>query len=521
MTVSLTHTFVSAIPDGADTTVVRPSNWNAEHTISMATGKLLGRTTAASGSPEEIGVTAPLSLSALSLSIPVATTLVDGYLSHTDWTTFNNKGSGTVTSVAALTLGTTGTDLTSSVANGTTTPVITLNVPSASASNRGALLAADWSTFNAKQSTITFGTGVQTALGVNIGSAGAPVLFNGAGGTPSSLALANATGLTVPGGGLGVATLGANGVVIGQGASPVHVTAAGTSGQVLTSNGAGVDPTFQTLSGSGTVTSVSFTGGLISVANPTTTPALTVAGTSGGIPYFSGAATWASSAALAANALVIGGGAGAAPATTTTGTGILTFLGTPSSANLAAAVTDETGSGALVFAASPTFTGTLNCAAITPTGLVNISGASAGQIQFPATQNPSAGANTLDDYEEGTWTPVYKAGGATTGVTYANQLGYYTKVGRLVVVEWDFNLSSKGSATGSVSISGLPFDNGRNGGGSMGYLDKMTLVTVNAFYVNLATATVMNPLIDNTANNMADTNVANNSYFRSQYCYSM
>src|SRR5258708_7404160 len=65
--------------------------------------------------------------------------------------------------------------------------------------------------------------------------------------------------------------------------------------------------------GSGTVTSVSFTGGLISVANPTTTPAFTVAGTSGGIPYFSGAATWASSALLAAGALVLGGGAGTAP----------------------------------------------------------------------------------------------------------------------------------------------------------------------------------------------------------------
>ena len=77
-------------------------------------------------------------------------------------------------------------------------------------------------------------------------------------------------------------------------------------------------------------------------------------GTSGGVPYFSASTTIASSAALAANAIVIGGGAGSAPATTTTGTGILTFLGTPSSANLAAAVTDETGSGALVFATSPT-----------------------------------------------------------------------------------------------------------------------------------------------------------------------
>jgi hypothetical protein len=65
-------------------------------------------------------------------------------------------GTGTVTSVAALTLGTTGTDLSSSVANSTTTPVITLNVPTASATNRGALSTTDWSTFNGKESVLTF-----------------------------------------------------------------------------------------------------------------------------------------------------------------------------------------------------------------------------------------------------------------------------------------------------------------------------------------------------------------------------
>ena len=65
-------------------------------------------------------------------------------------------GSGTVTDVAALTLGTSGTDLSSSVANGTTTPAITLNVPTASATNRGALSAADWSTFNGKQAALGF-----------------------------------------------------------------------------------------------------------------------------------------------------------------------------------------------------------------------------------------------------------------------------------------------------------------------------------------------------------------------------
>ena len=77
-------------------------------------------------------------------------------------------GSGTVTSVAALTLGTTGTDLSSTVATGTTTPVITLNVPTASAANRGALSSSDWSTFNGKQAELVSGTNIKTINGTSV-----------------------------------------------------------------------------------------------------------------------------------------------------------------------------------------------------------------------------------------------------------------------------------------------------------------------------------------------------------------
>jgi hypothetical protein len=90
------------------------------------------------------------------ISMAAATGSVNGYLTSTDWTTFNSKGNGTVTSVAALTLGTSGTDLSSTVANGTTTPVITLQVPTASATNRGALSSADWTTFNNKAAPFTY-----------------------------------------------------------------------------------------------------------------------------------------------------------------------------------------------------------------------------------------------------------------------------------------------------------------------------------------------------------------------------
>lgn len=67
-------------------------------------------------------------------------------------------GSGSVTNVAALTLGTSGTDLSSSVTNQSTTPAITLNVPTASTLNRGVLSSTDWSTFNGKENVLTFNT---------------------------------------------------------------------------------------------------------------------------------------------------------------------------------------------------------------------------------------------------------------------------------------------------------------------------------------------------------------------------
>lgn len=82
---------------------------------------------------------------------------------------------------------------------------------------------------------------------------------------------------------------------------------------------------------------------------------------------------------------------------------------------------------------------------------------SGGAISFPATQVSSAGANDLDDYEEGTFTAGFAFGGATTGITYSAQSGTYTKVGRLVAVQGRITLSSKGSSVGAATITGLPF----------------------------------------------------------------
>jgi hypothetical protein len=69
----------------------------------------------------------------------------------------------------------------------------------------------------------------------------------------------------------------------------------------------------------------------------------------------------------------------------------------------------------------------------------------------------TAQANALDDYEEGTWTMGVSFGGASTGVTFANNTGTYTKIGRQVTVTGYANLTSKGSSTGAAAITGLPF----------------------------------------------------------------
>jgi len=275
-----------------------------------------GGVTSVTGTPPVVssGGNAPV------ISMPAATTLADGYLTSTDWNTFNNKGTvssvsvvsanglagtvatatttpaitlsttvtgvlkgngiaisaaasgtdyapatsgtsilygngaggfsnvaigtgvafvggtlsatgsgGTVTSVAALTLGTTGTDLSSTVANGTTTPVITLQVPTASASNRGALSAADWTTFNNKGSgTVTSVTGTAPV----VSSGGATPAISMAAATTSVNGYLTSTDWTTfnnKGSGTVTSVTGTAPVVSSGGATPAISMAAATT----------------------------------------------------------------------------------------------------------------------------------------------------------------------------------------------------------------------------------------------------------------------------------------------------
>lgn len=90
---------------------------------------------------------------------------------------------------------------------------------------------------------------------------------------------------------------------------------------------------------------------------------------------------------------------------------------------------------------------------VAPAKLLDLSGAAAGQIKFPATQNASADANTLDDYEEGTWTPADNSGAS---LSIAANYAKYTKVGRQVTLNAQISYPATGSGA-SASMSGMPF----------------------------------------------------------------
>ena len=91
-------------------------------------------------------------------------------------------------------------------------------------------------------------------------------------------------------------------------------------------------------------------------------------------------------------------------------------------------------------------------------GLPGSNLSSGSGIAFPATQVPSSDANTLDDYEEGTWTPVLQFSGTpSSGATYTTQAGTYTKIGRVVHIQALLVWTAKGSGTGVWQIAGLPF----------------------------------------------------------------
>lgn len=115
-------------------------------------------------------------------------------------------------------------------------------------------------------------------------------------------------------------------------------------------------------------------------------------------------------------------------------------------------------------------TGTLISATTIGVGGATPSASGAG-ITFPATANLSSNANTLDDYEEGTFTPNLTGTSGTTTITYTVQTGYYVKVGRMVTVFIRLAWSSLSGGSGNLRITNLPFTGATDSdecGGSVG-----------------------------------------------------
>ena len=83
--------------------------------------------------------------------------------------------------------------------------------------------------------------------------------------------------------------------------------------------------------------------------------------------------------------------------------------------------------------------------------------ASGAGITFPATQSASSDANTLDDYEEGTWTIAVQGSTTNPTVGYNFRVGTYVKVGKNVTLNGHFRTSSVSGGSGDVLIAGLPF----------------------------------------------------------------
>mgnify|MGYP001612653313 FL=1 len=348
---------------------------------------------------------------------------------------------------------------------------------------------------------------------------GNALISGGAGVAPSygKIGLTTHVSGTLPAtsGGTGM-DLYSNGVLIyASSTTTLGGFAAAATGNVLLSGGIALPPSW------GKVPLTTHISGTLPVANGGT--GLT-AGTSGGILGYTAAGTLASSGALTASRLVLGGGAGATPTvlgslgTTTTvlhgdAAGAPTFaavaLATDVSGDLpfanlvqASAASRLVGRGSAAGAGdfeeitlgsglsmsgtalSSTATGADLGAANTFTAAGNnfdeILAVDKG-LQFPATQVANAGANVLDDYEEGTWPPVIGGVPSESGQAYSHQVGKYVKVGRMVTAEFSVALSTKGTITGELRLKGLPFTTTNTGQNSAGFTVSRWISMVTAY----------------------------------------
>jgi len=136
-----------------------------------------------------------------------------------------------------------------------------------------------------------------------------------------------------------------------------------------------------------------------------------------------------------------------------------------------------------------------NTSVVATLGVGNATPSSSGAgITFPATQSASSNANTLDDYEEGTFTVTFVPNTSGT-ISLSSDTCSYTKVGRAVTITGFLKVSSVSSPLGYLKISGLPF----GGGGSAGQFRQA--IAIDGGGMNVTMTTVL------TATIQGDTNI--------------
>ena len=144
----------------------------------------------------------------------------------------------------------------------------------------------------------------------------------------------------------------------------------------------------------------------------------------------------------------------------------------------------QTNNGTTALTISTAQNATFAAQATIPT--INLTG---GQIKFPTTQSASADGNTLDDYEEGTWTPtVTFTTPGNLSVAYSYRIGQYQKVGGWVTVSFSLRSSTFTftTASGDLTVSGLPFtshtetDGEFNGAGAFRGITKANFTQISA-----------------------------------------
>lgn len=157
-------------------------------------------------------------------------------------------------------------------------------------------------------------------------------------------------------------------------------------------------------------------------------------------------------------------------------------------------------------------------------GLLDLSGAAAGQIKFPATQNASSNVNTLDDYERGTWSGGFTLGGGSNGMSVSVG-GSYVKIGRAVTQILDFQLTTKGSSTGTALLTGaLMFTPPAGYGAGVTVNSGVNMTFTGVLALNKWNTTGTTGLEPHALSNggqtaLTDTAFANGSEFHTEFSY--